>query len=639
MCGINGFQGVFQKQLIERMNSSIIHRGPDNSDFSICDDVALGHVRLSIIDLSPNSNQPLTSSCQRFEIVFNGEIYNFVELRESLCVQGVTFQSSGDSEVLLELWAKYGEKSLEMLDGIFAFAILDKKTGLLTIVRDHFGVKPLYYAQIDSGFIFSSEIKAILQSAEVPRHINLNAVASVVGLLWQAGESTVLEAIKKVPPGSLLRVQDGKVKSQDRYYTCPSYKGDYSLEASKEALEKNLVDSVESQLVSDVEVGAFLSGGLDSSLICAIAKNKNPEFKKVYSIDIDTEENKKEGLAEDLPFAKKVAQDLKLDLHVVKASADLANLLPKCLYHLDEPQADPAILNAYQICSLAKSDGVKVLLSGAGGDDLFTGYRRHYAAHIDSKLAFIPVPLRVGLSLVSKFLPSNVPLFRRIRKFISSFSLTGDDKLTSYFCWMDEGDIESLFAKGVREQVSPSYGVDQLKRFIKDKPYNDVEKLLDLEKEFFLVDHNFNYTDKMSMAHGVEVRVPFVTRRMAETAASIPTKYKQHGKNGKWILKLVAEKWLPKSVIYRSKTGFGAPLRSWLHGPLMPLLDELLSKEAIEKRGVFNYSAVRNMIEADKAGKKDNAYSIYALLSLEIWFRQFVDSEIPQELSIEELLN
>ncbi|PHQ94061.1 MAG: asparagine synthase (glutamine-hydrolyzing) [Pseudoalteromonas sp.] len=638
MCGINGYQGKFSHGLIQQMNSSIVHRGPDNTGFISSGDTCLGHVRLSIIDLSPKSNQPMRSKNSNFEIVFNGEIYNFIELRKKLVNKGVHFNSNGDSEVLLELWSLYKEESLEMLNGIFSFAIFEYETGTLTVVRDHFGVKPLYYAETEKGFIFSSEVKAILQSSDVSRAINLNAVASVLELLWQPGTETVLKSVNKLPPGSMIQVKDGKIKEIKRYHTLPEYNGKYSLNESESELEKSLLVSVEEQLVADVEVGAFLSGGLDSSLLCAIAKKIRPSFVKTYSIKIDSDENKKEGLEDDLPFAKKVAKELGLELNIVDATSDLTSLLPKCIFHLDEPQADPAILNAFKICEGAKHDGIKVLLSGAGGDDLFTGYRRHYATKLDGLLDILPTYIKHALSNISKSLSSNNPTSRRIKKFFETLHLDSDDRLVSYFSWMSQKDVKNLFADEAREMLSKSFGSEILKTFIGNKNMNNIEKLLELEKEFFLVDHNFNYTDKMSMAHGVEVRVPFLSKYLIETASAIPTRYKQKGSEGKWILKRVAEKWLPKSVIYRKKTGFGAPLRSWVHGPLKPIILNVLSKKSIEARGIFKYSIVKEMIEKDLSGEKDYAYSIYSLLTLEIWFRQFIDFDKPKEISIEELI-
>lgn len=638
MCGINGYQGTFPDLLISEMNQSIIHRGPDYQDTIKLGNTSLGHVRLSIQDLSPLSNQPMASKCGQYEIVFNGEIYNFKELRSKLVDSGVLFRSNGDTEVLLELWARHQEKCLEMLDGIFAFAVHDKHSETLTLVRDHFGVKPLYYSECEAGFIFSSELKAILQSEQVSRDLNYSAIASALSLLWQAGSQTTLKHVLKLAPGSLLEVKKGKITKHTRFYSAPSYRGTYDLDTAQTELEQSLVTAVNDQLVADVEVGAFLSGGLDSSLVCAIAKENSENFNKVYSIEIDPVGIKKEGLTDDLPFAKAVAELLALNLETVQASSDICTLLPECIYHLDEPQADPAIINTFLICQKARQAGIKVLLSGAGGDDIFTGYRRHYAAYLDQRLGNLPSPIKSLASGISRILPSQPALSRRLGKFLASFDKSDLDKLVSYYSWLPDDDVLKLFSKKCRNDNTIQLPKAILQSHLGSGSANNVEDMLRIEKEFFLVDHNFNYTDKMSMAHGVEVRVPLVTRKLMDVAANIPTRFKQKGRVGKWILKKVATRWLPNNIIYRPKTGFAGPLRSWLHGPLAPLVSSVLSQSSIERRGIFNFEEIQTLIEDDRSGKRDASYTIFALISLEIWLRQFVDQSRPRSLSFADLV-
>lgn len=638
MCGINGFQGDFTENFLKEANNLISHRGPDHMDYVIHEKTGLGHVRLSIIDVSDKSNQPMTSGDGRYSIVFNGEIYNYQALKTELQDKGVCFNSDGDGEVLLECWAKYGVRCLEMLDGIFAFALFDHQTKELCLIRDQFGVKPLYYAQTPHGFLFSSELKVLLLDNRLSRELNINAIAKMATFLWSPGKETVLAEVLKVLPGEMLVIKDGKITDNKIYYTSPSYRGDLAQQESIEKLDQELSASVKAQLVSDVEVGAFLSGGLDSSLICAIAKKHNVDFKQVFSIDIDDEDNKKEGMEQDLPYAKKVAEDLGFDLNVVQASSEIIRDLPSAIFHLDEPQADPAILNAYLICKGAREEGIKVLLSGAGGDDLFTGYRRHYAVFLDRKLAAIPKFIRQFLAWASMGLPSTRPLFRRLKKILKALPLDENERLVEYFCWLDKQGLQNILRKDKFNSLT-DLPREFLLRFIKSIKGNNVEKMLEIERAFFLVDHNFNYTDKMSMAHGVEVRVPFVSRKLIDIASRIPTKFKQKGKTGKWVLKKVAERWIRKDVIYRKKTGFGAPLRAWIHGPLKPVIEKLLSQEVIEKRGIFRYEAIKCMIEDDRNEKQDYAYTIYFLLTLEIWLIQFVDQPKPRKISFNELLS
>lgn len=638
MCGINGYLGVKDGSLIERMNQSISHRGPDGSGayVDLGSKVALGHVRLSIIDLSAASDQPLISKCKRFVIVFNGEIYNYRPLREILIDKGYEFSSSGDGEVLLNLWIEYGQEALGKVDGIFSFAIYDTSLEKLVLVRDHFGVKPLYYSAIDGAIIFSSEIKGILQYEMVSRDIDINSVSAYLRYLWLPGENTILKEVKKLPPGCLLEFQLDKPFSQVKYYSLPSYMPCLDENEAIKKLQEELCASVHAQLVSDVPVGAFLSGGLDSSLLCSIAKEYSPDFSEVFTIDVG---DFTDGFAADLPYAKKIAEKYNLSLNVVLSSHDDVEKLPECIFHLDEPQSDPAIINTYKICKLAKEKKIKVLFSGAGGDDIFTGYRRHILASYQDKIDRIPKFIKSVVSYVGKRVSTKTALGRRINKVAGILSKSGNEAVASYFSWIDEGRLKLLFLDCNRSVLDAGKSESLILESIENQVGNLVEKTLEIDKRFFLVDHNFNYTDKMSMAHGVEVRVPYVNRKMLDLASCIPTVIKQKNGIGKSILKKAAEKYLPKEIIYRSKTGFGAPVRDWLNGPLRPLVDKLLSKEIIERRGLFKIDQVNKLIDENRKGKCDYAYTIYALLSLEIWMKQFIDHSIPRKISMAELLN
>ena len=633
MCGINGYQGNFNSDFLKKANSLISHRGPDHQDTYVSAGTGLGHVRLSIIDVSENSNQPLHSHCGRYSLVFNGEIYNYLQLKAEMLKEHKQFRTRGDGEVLLELWAQEGVNCLGKLDGIFAFAILDNKTQELFIVRDNFGIKPLYYTSTPEGFLFSSEMKALLLDPQVDRSINMDVIGRMATFLWAPGADTVLTSVKKVLPGEMLIVYEGRVLVQKKYYSPPRHNGlDMNVKQAISLVREQLQHEVDSQLVSDVEVGAFLSGGLDSSLLCAIAKEKNQHFSNVFSINVEGKGAKREGFTEDLPFAKKVAKSLNLDLHTIHAKQDTLAYLPEAIFHLDEPQADPAILNAYLIAQDAKSKGVKVLLSGAGGDDIFTGYRRHFALFLGRYLDKTPKSLRVFFANMASLMPVHSPIVRKLKKFLSQLALSENERIAELFCWLDINTLRSLI---------PNYRTldprDFLIQHIQNSKSDAIEKCLELERDFFLVDHNLNYTDKMGMAHGVEIRVPFVTKGMVNLANKIPTRYKQRGRVGKWILKRAAEKWLDPKVIYRKKTGFGAPLRAWLAGPSKHLVDTFLSEATIKKRKLFDYSTVKRMIEDSRSGRNDYSYTLFFLITLEIWMQQFIDTTIPTKMTLDEL--
>ncbi len=628
MCGVLGW--LSRTDLTDHFKNAlddISHRGPDNLGFVKLGDVLLGHVRLSIIDPSELSNQPLWDSAHKACIVFNGEIYNYKELRAEMIAQGVIFKTEGDAEVILNLYLIGGEGWLARLNGIFSFSIYDSRDQQLFIARDAFGVKPLYYFEDDDGFFFSSEIKGLLRVPSLSRALNYNAIFRTLVFLWSPGPDTVFSNIKKLEPGTYLRVQDKKIVERGCFWEWPEYS---PIERAVADIEAELIGSLESsvrqQLVADVPIGSFLSGGLDSSLVVALAKKVGAKNMQCFTIDAAGGGNN-DGFFDDLPYAREAASYLDLDLHVVKVAPDIVKLLPKIIYHLDEPQADPAVLNISLICELARKMGIKVLLSGAGGDDIFTGYRRHRAVSFEKYWSGFPLGVRSGIEKFARSLPKRSPMLRRIAKAFSYAGCEQDERILSYFYWIDPVIVRGLFT----DEVSALLDVNPMEHMVSElktrRSLPSEEKMLHLERKYFLVDHNFNYTDKMSMAHGVEVRVPFLDYQVVRVASTTPSDLKQKRGVGKWILKKAAEKYLPHSIIYRSKSGFGAPLRSWLNNELRSTVDDLLSEESVNRRAIFKYSSVQELINKDRRGAEDYSYPIFALLTIEIWCRIFLDGE------------
>ena len=625
MCGIAGGYGQLSLSVLKSMAQKMNHRGPDYLSFSSIGNVHLAHARLSIIDLSADSNQPMWDSQTRARIVFNGEIYNYRDLRKELEQKGVQFHSHGDAEVLLNLYLEEGEECLNRISGIFSFSIWDARSDQFFIARDNYGVKPLYYSQNSEGFFFASEIKSLLCVDSIEREINLDSLYRSLVFLWSPGEETLIKGIKKVKPAHFMVVKGGKVIRYEKYWDWPAYQPDLSTDSisHQSQIIKALDSAVKEQLVADVKVGSFLSGGLDSSLIVALAKQNLESGICCFTIDSGGDDLLKDGFEDDLPYAKKVAAHLNVELDVLKVTPDIAKLLPKMIYHLDELQADPAPINVLLICEQAKKKGIKVLLSGAGGDDIFTGYRRHYAVSVEKYWSWLPKPTRSLLRSATSLLPKDRAVTRRISKAFQYADLVADERLLSYFFWLDPSIALSLFK--CTDQISNTpfqFIYDEMAQVQTNDP---VERLLTLEQKYFLVDHNFNYTDKMSMAAGVEVRVPFLDKRVISAAAKVPSSLKQEGRIGKSILKKAAEKFLPNNIIYRSKSGFGAPLRTWLKNDLSELVDTLLSVDTINNRGIFNAEKVQQLLDDDRAGKADYSYPIFALLCFEIWCQQFLD--------------
>tara|TARA_B100000795_G_scaffold269497_1_gene259046 strand:+ start:6 stop:1886 length:1881 start_codon:yes stop_codon:yes gene_type:complete len=626
MCGIAGAYGNLSQDELKNMVKEINHRGPDFSSYESIDNVHLGHTRLSIIDLSSASNQPLWNKDNTACIIFNGEIYNFKALKVLLEQKGYLFNSNGDAEVLLNLYVEYGTDMFEHLNGIFSFAIWDQKKELLLLARDHFGVKPLYYFQNDEGFYFASEIKSLIQVDSLKKSINYDALLRTLVFLWSPGEDTLLEGVNKVKPSHYIVVEKGRMQQQTPFWSWPDYQPNNLTEEQTAAnVYQSLEASVSDQLVSDVPVGAFLSGGLDSSLLVAFAKKTGIKNLECFTIELGNTSRGNEGFSDDLPYAKKAAEHIDVPLNVLKVTPDVVSLLPKMIYHLDELQADIAPINLMLICEYAKNKGIKVLLSGAGGDDIFTGYRRHYAVSLEKYWSWLPKTMRHFLKLMTGLLPKHNTIGRRISKAFKYANLDSDERLLSYFYWMDPEIARDLFVDEIQNKLSESPMDFILNELSQKGNLNKVEKMLYLERSYFLVDHNFNYTDKMSMAAGIEVRVPFMDKRVINCAAGIDVKLKQKGVIGKWILKKTAEPMLPKNIIYRPKTGFGAPLRDWLKGDLSGFVDKYLSVEKVNERGIFKSNKIQDLINEDRLGNEDYSYSIFALLCFEIWCQKFLD--------------
>ena len=655
MCGIAGFQGEFSAQLLERMTSTLAHRGPDGAGAELFQlagqpPTGLGHRRLAIIDLSAAGLQPMTVAPDAgggmhggLTLVFNGEIYNYRELRAELQAAGHRFATATDSEVLLHLYERDGLGMLAKLNGIFAFAIHDDRPegrpggvprGALFLARDQIGVKPLYYAETDHGLLFASEIKALLCDPQLPRNIDAVALHYMLAYLWTPAPRTVLGSVRKLEPGCALVVYGGRVRRSWRYYDVP-YDGKRSRSNFAQTageLAAHLEGAVRRQLVSDVPVGAFLSGGLDSSAIVAMMRRALPD-QRITCFTIDFPANSRlEGSAPDLPFARQVARHLGVDLVEVLMQPAEINRLPRMVELLDEPQADPAPINALLIAERAREMGIPVLLSGAGGDDLFGGYRRHWALAFEDAWSWLPGSLRRALQAVASGLATgggfgqSRSALRRLTKMLTYAGETADRRLVSYFWWSTEQLRRGLYSAEFAAQLTGVDTAEPLLQSLARIPAESdrLQRLLYLETKHFLADHNLNYTDRAGMAAGVEVRVPLLDVDLVGFSTRVPTHYKQRGRVGKAVFKRAMEPYLPRPVIYRPKTGFGAPLRHWLRNELSALVSDTLSTSVVRRRGIFDPAAVHRLVESDRAGRVDGAYTIFALVTVELWCRRFL---------------
>ena len=534
MCGIFGFIGV-DKVDSAKVLGSIKHRGPDNQKHFQNENVYLGHTRLSIQDLSEYGNQPMFSADGRYVIVFNGEIYNHIEIREQFKNE-FNFKSTGDTETVLYAFIKYGSDFLKKLNGIFALAIYDIQEKELFIARDQFGVKPLYLYTDQTKFLFSSELKTFL-AFDINKSLEPKAINNYLSFLWSPGELVPFTHVKKLLPGCFLqfKVADFE-KTKPISYHKIEFNGIYtklSEESIIEELDQYLTKAVQRQMVSDVPVGFFLSGGLDSSLVVAIAKKLFPNKKfPCFTIDIGNWSEGSENFTNDLYYAKKVAELLDVELNIVKADINILDHFDEMIWHLDEPQADAAPLNVLKIAQLAREKGIKVLLGGTGGDDIFSGYRRHQALNLEKYFKFLPPLIGSIIKKATIFLPKNNVFTRRIQKIGTNLDKTIIQRMSGYFNWLPNERIHSLFSKEWQEKLKNYNPNIYLEHLSNEIPHEKslLNQMLYWEMKSFLVDHNLNYTDKMGMAVGVEARVPFLDIELVDFSLTIPPKLKM--KNG-----------------------------------------------------------------------------------------------------------
>jgi asparagine synthase (glutamine-hydrolysing) len=618
--------------LAEAMIGAERHRGPDDegcwsdatADGADNDGaaIALGHVRLSIIDLTDAAAQPMMSADGRYVIVFNGEIYNYRSLRAELADAGVQFRTGSDTEVLLELFARQGPSAVEKLHGIFAFAIWDTRDRTLFLARDPLGVKPLYYAALKQGFLFASELKALTLCRDVPRDIDPVAVGDHLGFLWSAGEATMLKAVRKLRPGCTLTIAGGIIQKQ-RYYRAP-LSSPPGVSASPEALAELIDEVVAEQMVADVEVGALLSGGVDSSAIVAsMCRVTDPANITTFCAVVEKSAGGADNFGDDARFAADVAQDMGVRLIEVPTEADLIDALPGMVWALDEPTADFSALQTQFLARAARSSGIMVLMSGVGGDDLFTGYGRHTAALAWAALGRVPGLRSLAAGAMRCFSPGSIR-GRRLRRMGDLFAMGEEAMLAEAmsFSAVAGARRRSLLAPGLQGHM-PADGIPTAfaESFSATEGLHPVERLLDLELNGFMPDHNLNYTDKMAMQEGVEIRVPLCDPRLVDFAMQLPLSDRIDFRTTKKILRDSQRGRIPDAVLNRAKQGFGVPVRSWLAGPAGPLMEELTSRDVIEARGLFDAGAVAQLREDFLATRIDAAMTLFPLMAIELWCR------------------
>lgn len=627
VCGIAGcYQQADGQKLVDIMSDRIVHRGPDAmGTWSHEDDrvaAQFGHRRLSIIDLSTAADQPLSKN--GLTIVYNGELYNYRELRAELMTRGTQFATRSDTEVVLEAWRAWGPDALRRFRGMFAFALLDDGTGDLVLARDPLGIKPLYYLPRGGGVVFASELKALVAALGPELRIEPGALVASMLYYWLPEQRCAIDGVRKLPGGSWARFRPDGASSVRHYWRI----GDVAAEAAtgpEADLGPVIEESVAAHLVSDVPVSSFLSGGLDSSVVTVLAHQANAGID-AYTITFRPEDQRLEAMPDDAVYARKVAARYGISLHEIEISPDIVSLLPRMVDVLDEPIGDPAAINTLLMCEAARERGVKVILSGMGADELFGGYRKHLACVLASKYHRLPSGLRRGVvqSAVNR-LPVTVHgrglrYVRWAKRFLTFAELPEEPRFRRSYTLYDPGELASLVSPELAGHVGQI--IEEHSETYHDNSLEDeVNRMCLADARMFLPGLNLAYTDRASMAASVEVRVPFVDPVVARAAFSIEGSAKIRRRQGKVALKQAAESWLPREIVHRPKASFSVPLRAWVRGDLQEVIRDVLVGGELVTSGMIRREALMQLIGDELAGREDRSKQIWQLLTLEQWYR------------------
>lgn len=625
MCGVVAINAIDVKKYVNTsILESINHRGPDDNGEFISDqyDVYLGQTRLSILDLSEAGHQPMTDSTGRYVISFNGEIYNYHQLKDNLEKKYglISWKSNSDTEVIVEGFAREGYHFFSLMNGIFAIALYDKKEKKLHILRDPIGIKPLYYTKQKGGVFFCSEMKGLLAIPNLSRTVRQQSLTEQLAYMYVPEPFTMYNEYKKVTPGIYYVYYNCNLIHSEPIFEFLHSKVNYKSEQEiAKELYQTLSESVKRQMIADVPISLFLSGGLDSSSIAHASVNAGANIKSAYTIAFSEKDNKYDAQSSDVFYAKKMAKILQLELRVINADSNFLSLLPEIIPYMEDGISDPAAINTYIISKAARKDGVKVMLNGQGADEYLCGYRRYKAEYFNHKM---PESAKKFLALMSSFVPNSLPgkfnaPVRRFNKLVNSLALPDSQRLPSYFMWSSDDFIKSLFLVPPIEEPSSF-----LKNFFSDHNHIDsISSMLLADQQFDLLSLNLSYTDKLSMAVGLEARVPFLDFEMVRLMNSIPNNLKIKNGQPKYILKKAMEKYLPHEVIYRSKAGFALPIRSWFRES-NNLIEKYFNSDRIKKQGIYDFRKLEILLTKQFSGNSEYSYLIFSLLCQQIWLEE-----------------
>jgi len=615
MCGINGIFGQGDKDTIRRMNKVLHHRGPDQEGFYIDDGIALGHKRLSIIDLSDKARQPMHYS--GLYIVYNGEIYNFKELKKGLG----SFESESDTEVILKLYHKYNEKCLDYLRGMFAFAIWDSNKNQLFIARDRLGKKPLFYYKDKNRFIFSSEIKGILANPDIKKTPDLRAINHYLSFLAIPGDQTAFEGIKRLDPGHFMVVTKDNITIK-QYWDVNFIETNKSRDYYIKNVQNLLEESVKLRMISDVPLGGFLSGGIDSSAVVALMAKNSDDPVKTFTVkfpEVSYDESK---------YAQIIADKYATDHTIFEIETDAMNILPKLATIYDEPFADSSAIPSYYISREARKH-VTVALNGDGGDESFVGYPKYLAEKASNMVSLIPKPFIRTISDLAKKMPESTSAnskSRMLKRFLSTTTMPANKRFFNWIQIFDDQMKKEIYTEDMNTINEDNKSQSVINKHMEKVQSNMFNKQLYTDIKLYLASDLLVKIDRASMANSLEARSPFLDHKLVEFSATIPFRIKTRGFNTKTLLKQSVKDLLPRTILKKRKQGFSIPIGSWFKNEHKSYSENILLSSRFQKRNLFRHKKVARLLEQHQTGKVDHGNRIYTLINLELWYRQFIDS-------------
>jgi asparagine synthase (glutamine-hydrolysing) len=625
VCGIAGVvardpRRSLDPAVIGLMVAKLHHRGPDDTGVVTLPGVSLGLKRLSIMDVA-GGRQPISNEDESITFVGNGEIYNFRGLREELLSKGHRFKTGSDMEVVVHGYEAWGDRVVERLSGQFAFALWDQKRARLLAARDRAGEKPLYYHEGPEDIVFASEIKSLLSRADVPRHLDVEALDLFLTYEFILAPRTIFQGVSKLPPAHAMSVEGGKVTTWAYWRAPDTVEEGRSEESWVKELRETLTSAVRSQMMSEVPLGAFLSGGIDSSTVVALMAEASPRPVKTFNIAF------REGSYDESWYAREVAKLFATEHREEIITPDVVSLFDRLVVHLDEPFADVSLFPTYLVSEVASRE-VKVVLSGDGGDELFAGYDWYVADRLARTLSSFPGPRALGvLERASEWFPESAKkkgLVNKVKRFLEGAAAPG---ALQHYRWLSHLPAEEkaeLYSKSLRESLAGFSSAAPVISTLGEERNDLLNRQLHADFKLFLADDILVKVDRMSMAASLEARAPFLDKDVVELAFRMPGSLKLRGYRRKHILKQAMADKLPSRILNRRKEGFSIPMKNWLRSELRPLMESLLSRERIEARGLFEWPAVERRMREHLAGGRNHAHQLFPLMVFERWAQEFL---------------